>query len=166
MLNTSRPLGRKESFLREIKGSQVVIPDLYALFPGWIFNINSNYETVKKKSRPMAREVRFSPFTHSLHTESHRSCAFSWLESEALRHRMQIANFSRLAACLYPDALEEECLMMSYYHLWVLLSFCISYSLLLFRFGCFRYSSGTMVHKAPTVYRLSFLTFVFSMSRA
>jgi len=114
----------------------------------------------------MAREVRFSPFTHSLHTESPRSCPFSWVESDSLRHRMQMANFSKLAACLYPDALEEECLMMSYYHLWVLLSFCISYSLLLFRFGCFRYSSGTMVHKAPTVYRLSFLTFVFSMSRA
>ena len=114
----------------------------------------------------MAWEVHFSPFTHCLHTESHRSCPFSWVESGSLRHRMQIANFSRLAACLYPDALEEECLMMSYYHLWVLLFVCVSYSLLLFRLGCFRYSFGMMVQRALTVYRLSFLTFVFSMPRA
>ena len=46
---------------------------------------------------------------------------FSWVESDSLRRRLQIADFAKLAACLYPDALEEECLMMSYYHLWVLL---------------------------------------------
>jgi hypothetical protein len=44
---------------------------------------------------------------------------FSWVESDSLRRRIQIADFAKLAACLYPDALEEECLMMSYYHLWV-----------------------------------------------
>jgi hypothetical protein len=59
---------------------------------------------------------------------------------------MQIANFPKLAACLYPDALEEECLMMSYYHLWVLLFVFISSSSL-FRLVCFRYSFGTTVQK-------------------
>jgi hypothetical protein len=49
MLNISRPLDRKERFLREIKGSQVIIPDLYELFPGWKFNININYELLKNK---------------------------------------------------------------------------------------------------------------------
>src|SRR6267154_3367208 len=47
------------------------------------------------------------------------ACIFSWIESDLLRHRMQIANFAKLAACLFPNAREEECLMMSYYHLWV-----------------------------------------------
>lgn len=50
MLNTDCPLDMKEGFLREIKGSQVIIPDLYALFPGWVFNINSNYNIVKKQT--------------------------------------------------------------------------------------------------------------------
>ena len=36
-----------------------------------------------------------------------------------MRRRIQIANFAKLAAYLFPDASEEECLMMSYYHLWV-----------------------------------------------
>jgi hypothetical protein len=50
MLNIGRPVNRKEHFLREIKGSHVVIPDLYAFFSGWKFGINSNYETVKKQT--------------------------------------------------------------------------------------------------------------------
>jgi len=100
MLNISRPLDRKERFLREIKGSQVTIPDLYELFPGWKFNINKNYEAVKKQTDIWLE---------------------SWVENDSLRHRMQIANFPKLGACLYPDALKEECLMMSYYHLWVFL---------------------------------------------
>jgi hypothetical protein len=50
MFESIHTLQRKERFLREIKGSQVVIPDLYALFPGWRFNINPNYETVKTKT--------------------------------------------------------------------------------------------------------------------
>jgi hypothetical protein len=58
---------------------------------------------------------------------------FSWVENESLRRRMQIANFAKLAACLYPDASEEECLMMSYYHLWVLLFVFASHSLLLYQ---------------------------------
>jgi hypothetical protein len=50
MLETICVLERQEHFLREIKGSQVVIPDLYALFPGWKFNINRNYDTVKNQT--------------------------------------------------------------------------------------------------------------------
>jgi len=50
MLNTAPPINRKEHFLREIKGSHVVIPDLYAFFSGWKFGINSSYETVKKQT--------------------------------------------------------------------------------------------------------------------
>jgi hypothetical protein len=50
MLNISRPINRKEHFLREIKGSHVVIPDLYAFFSGWNFGINSSYETVKTQT--------------------------------------------------------------------------------------------------------------------
>jgi hypothetical protein len=58
------------------------------------------------------------------------ACRLSWIENDSLRRRMQIADFAKLAACLYPDALEEECLMMSYYHLWVLLFVFVSCSLL------------------------------------
>jgi len=90
----------KEIFLREIKGSQVVIPDLYALLPSWRFNMNPNYHAVKTKTDAWLE---------------------SWLQNDILLRRMKMANFSRLAACLYPDASEEECLMMSYYHLWVFL---------------------------------------------
>jgi len=100
MLNIGRSVNKKELFLREIKGSHVVIPDLYAFFSGWKFGINSNYETVKKETDAWVE---------------------SWVESDLLRRRMQIANFAKLAACLFPDAPEEECLMMSYYHLWVFL---------------------------------------------
>ena len=50
MLNTYCPFQTKEGFLREIKGSQVIIPDLYTLFPGWVFNINNNYDIVKKQT--------------------------------------------------------------------------------------------------------------------
>ncbi|KIM74248.1 hypothetical protein PILCRDRAFT_14594 [Piloderma croceum F 1598] len=100
MVNTRCPLENKESFLHKIKGSQVIIPDLYALFPGWVFNINSNYDIVKKQTDIWLE---------------------SWVESDSLRHRMQIADFAKFAACFYPDAQEEECLIMSYYHLWIFL---------------------------------------------
>ena len=65
----------------------------------------------------MGREVH--PFRSRLPLRCLIACIFSWVESDLLRHRMQIANFAKLAACLFPDAPEEECLMMSYYHLWV-----------------------------------------------
>ena len=126
MLNISRPVDRKEHFLREIKGSHVVIPDLYALFPGWNFRINSNYEAVKKRTDWWLERCIFS-FT-STFTLSPIVYSFSWVESDSLRCRMQIANFAKLAACLYPDAPEEECLVMSYYHLWVLLFVFVSCS--------------------------------------
>jgi hypothetical protein len=130
MLNISRPLDRKERFLREIKGSQVIIPDLYELFPGWKFNINKNYEAVKKQTDIWLERWCFLLFSHHFHAELDCLCLSSWVENDSLRHRMQIANFPKLGACLYPDALEEECLMMSYYHLWVLLFIFISYSLM------------------------------------
>jgi len=93
-------LEKKERFLREVKGSRVFIPDLYALFPNWKFNVNGQYEIVKNKTERWLE---------------------SWIKSDTLRHRMQIANFAKLAACIYSDASEEECLMMAYYHLWVFL---------------------------------------------
>ncbi len=75
MLNTSRPLRRKECFFRDIKGSQVVIPDLYALFSGWIFNINSNYKTVKTKTDIWLERCTFhrlpTVFTLSLIAHAH-----------------------------------------------------------------------------------------------
>ena len=121
MFNTSSPLDNKERFLREIKGSQVIIPDLYELFPGWKFNMNINYEAIKKQTDIwIERCYFFFMFAHRFLADPHYSCLSSWVESDTLRHRMQIANFPKLAAYLYPDALEEECLMMSYYHLWVL----------------------------------------------
>jgi hypothetical protein len=40
----------KESFFRKIKGTQVVIPDLYELLPGWRFDMNRNYGIVKHKT--------------------------------------------------------------------------------------------------------------------
>jgi hypothetical protein len=40
----------KEKILHRIRGSRVVIPDLFALFPGWKFNVNRHYDSVKIKT--------------------------------------------------------------------------------------------------------------------
>ena len=51
MLNIiDRAANKKDRFLRDIKGSHVVIPDLYAFFSGWKFGINGSYETVKEQT--------------------------------------------------------------------------------------------------------------------
>jgi hypothetical protein len=66
---------------------------------------------------------------------------------------MQIANFPKLAACLYPDALEEECLMMSYYHLWVLLFVFVSSSVIhTYLLQVFLWDDGTKTLTTYIVY--------------
>ncbi|GBE80747.1 hypothetical protein SCP_0304660 [Sparassis crispa] len=88
----------KEDLLLEFKGSRVLIPDLYALLPGWRFNVNKHCDSVRKQLNEWM---------------------LSWVDDEKNRRRMQAADFALLAGCFYPDAEEEEYLMMAYYHLWV-----------------------------------------------
>ncbi|GBE84461.1 hypothetical protein SCP_0604400 [Sparassis crispa] len=88
----------KEDWLGEFKGSQVMIPDLYALLPGWRFAVNKHYETVRTKLDEWM---------------------LSWVDDQENCRRMKLADFAMLAGCFYPDAEEEEYLMAAYYHLWV-----------------------------------------------
>src|ERR1700720_5012757 len=57
-------LEKKERFLREVKGSRVFIPDLYALFPNWKFNVNGKYEIVKNKTERWLERCLFSTCLH------------------------------------------------------------------------------------------------------
>jgi hypothetical protein len=62
----------KDRFLSEVKGSQVIIPDLYALLPGWRFEINVNYDSVKNKLDKWFEKYIFPSF-HRPHYLSHCS---------------------------------------------------------------------------------------------
>jgi hypothetical protein len=93
----------------------------------------------------VAREVHISFPQLNAFTPIFTACLFSYVEGDSLRRRMQMADFAKLAAYLYPDAPEEECLMMSYYHLWVLLYAFVLYYLLLHILVLSRCSFGMTV---------------------
>ncbi|GBE89299.1 hypothetical protein SCP_1503070 [Sparassis crispa] len=92
------PARSKEEYLSGFKGSHVIIPDLYALLPGWKFAVNSKYDVVKERLGTWMN---------------------SWVDNPETCRRMQLADFAMLAGCFYPEAQEEEYLMAAYYHLWV-----------------------------------------------
>jgi len=95
----ARPVHKsKEDYLLEFKGSDVTIPDLYALLPGWQFNINPHYEVVKQR----------------LH-----DWMLTWVDDPTTLKRMEAADFAMLAGCFYPNADEEEYFIAACYHLWV-----------------------------------------------
>ncbi|KDQ52301.1 hypothetical protein JAAARDRAFT_487951 [Jaapia argillacea MUCL 33604] len=88
----------KETLLRRLKGSRVLIPNLYELLPGWRHGMNERYSSMH-------------------HEIDDWFC--SWVKDDKERRRVIRADFASLAACLYPDAEPDEYRAMAFYHGWI-----------------------------------------------